>query len=234
MGDLYWSLTNRRHNEKNIGYAESHDQALVGDKTLAFWLMDSAMYTDMSLFHESLVVDRGIALHKLIRFVTAVLGGEGYMNFMGNEFGHPEWIDFPRAENNWSYKYARRQWSLADTDHLKYQFLEKFDQEMIALIKEFNVLNTSEDYNLYEDNERKILAFRKADLIFVFNFGQESFTDFSFDTLEKADYHIILSSDDKELGGFDRIDKEMTYSSKIHDLTMYLPSRTALVLRKNG
>lgn len=234
MGDLYWNLTNRRHDEKNIAYAESHDQALVGDKTIAFWLMDASMYSEMSIFSESLVVDRGIALHKMIRFVTAVLGGEGYMNFMGNEFGHPEWIDFPRADNNWSYKYARRQWSLADTDHLKYQFLEKFDKKMISLIKEFNVLNTSEDYKLYEDNERKILAFKKADLIFVFNFNHESFTDFSFDTLEKADYHIILSSDDKELGGFDRIDKEMTYSSKNHDLTLYLPSRTALVLRKNG
>ena len=234
MGDLYWNLTNRRHDEKNIAYTESHDQALVGDKTLAFWLMDASMYSEMSIFSESLVVDRGIALHKMIRFVTAVLGGEGYMNFMGNEFGHPEWIDFPRADNNWSYKYARRQWSLADTDHLKYQFLEKFDKKMISLIKEFNVLNTSEDYKLYEDNERKILAFKKADLIFVFNFNHESFTDFSFDTLEKADYHIILSSDDKELGGFDRIDKEMTYSSKNHDLTLYLPSRTALVLRKNG
>ncbi|MDG4946094.1 alpha-amylase family glycosyl hydrolase [Weeksellaceae bacterium KMM 9713] len=234
MGDLYWNLINRRKDEKNIAYAESHDQALVGDKTLAFWLMDSAMYTEMSIFNESLVVDRGIALHKMIRFITAVLGGEGYMNFMGNEFGHPEWIDFPRAENDWSYKYARRQWSLADTDHLKYQFLEKFDQEMISLIKEFNVLNTSEDYKLYEDNERKILAFRKADLIFVFNFGQESFTDFSFDTLEKADYNIILSSDDKDVGGFDRIDKEMVYSSKNHDLTLYLPSRTALVLKKKA
>lgn len=234
MGDLYWNLTNRRHDEKNIAYAESHDQALVGDKTIAFWLMDASMYSEMSIFSESLVVDRGIALHKMIRFVTAVLGGEGYMNFMGNEFGHPEWIDFPRADNNWSYKYARRQWSLADKDHLKYQFLEKFDKKMISLIKEFNVLNTSEDYKLYEDNERKILAFKKADLIFVFNFNHESFTDFSFDTLEKADYHIILSSDDKELGGFDRIDKEMTYSSKNHDLTLYLPSRTALVLRKNG
>lgn len=234
MGDIYWNLTNRRHDEKNIAYTESHDQALVGDKTLAFWLMDASMYSEMSIFSESLVVDRGIALHKMIRFVTAVLGGEGYMNFMGNEFGHPEWIDFPRADNNWSYKYARRQWSLADTDHLKYQFLEKFDKKMISLIKEFNVLNTSEDYKLYEDNERKILAFKKADLIFVFNFNHESFTDFSFDTLEKADYHIILSSDDKELGGFDRIDKEMTYSSKNHDLTLYLPSRTALVLRKNG
>lgn len=234
MGDIYWNLTNRRHDEKNIAYTESHDQALVGDKTLAFWLMDASMYSEMSIFSESLVVDRGIALHKMIRFVTAVLGGEGHMNFMGNEFGHPEWIDFPRADNNWSYKYARRQWSLADTDHLKYQFLEKFDKKMISLIKEFNVLNTSEDYKLYEDNERKILAFKKADLIFVFNFNHESFTDFSFDTLEKADYHIILSSDDKELGGFDRIDKEMTYSSKNHDLTLYLPSRTALVLRKNG
>lgn len=234
MGDLYWNLTNRRHGEKNIGYAESHDQALVGDKTIAFWLMDASMYTDMSLFNESLVVDRGIALHKMIRFVTAVLGGEGYMTFMGNEFGHPEWIDFPRAENNWSYAYARRQWSLPDTEHLKYKYLQQFDKEMIGFLKKYKILETSEDYKLAEDNHHKILAFKKADLIFVFNFNHESFTDFRLDTQEKKNYKIIFSSDDKEVGGFDRVDKEMTYTSKNHDLTLYLPSRTALVLRKNG
>ena len=232
MGNLYWNLINRRYNEKNIAYAESHDQALVGDKTIAFWLMDAAMYTDMSIFNESLVIDRGISLHKMIRFVTAVLGGEGYMNFMGNEFGHPEWIDFPRADNNWSYDYARRQWSLADADHLKYQFLENFDKRMIEFLKKFRVLETSEDYKLVEDNDKKVLAFRKADLIFVFNFNQDSFTDFPIDTQEKTVYKIILSSDDKELGGFDRLDKSIEYSSKKDDLRLYLPSRTVLVLQK--
>lgn len=231
MGDIYWNLINRRNNEKNIAYVESHDQALVGDKTLAFWLMDASMYTDMSIFIESPVIDRGIALHKMIRFITVVLGGEAYMNFMGNEFGHPEWIDFPRKENNWSYDYARRQWSLAESDHLKYKFLNSFDKEMIDFIKVHGILKTSEEYKLKEDNQKKILAFRKADLIFVFNFNQESFENFQIDTREKKDYKIIFSSDDASLGGFDRVDKDMIYSSKNHELTLYLPSRMVLVLK---
>src|SRR5690606_20150874 len=127
VGDIYTTLLNRRWTEKHVAYAESHDQSLVGDKTIAFWLMDQEMYTNMSKFSQSLVVDRGIALHKMIRLITFSLGGEAYLNFMGNEFGHPEWIDFPREGNNYSFHYARRQWSLVDSDHLRYKDLLNFD-----------------------------------------------------------------------------------------------------------
>ena len=232
MGELYWQLINRRDNEKNIAYAESHDQALVGDKTIAFWLMDADMYTGMSVFQQNLNVDRGIALHKLIRFITASLGGEGYMNFMGNEFGHPEWIDFPRAENGWSHQYARRQWSLPDTDHLKYKYLEAFDRAMIEFLKKNKVLETSEEYKLAEDNSRGILAFKKADLYFLFNFGGESIPDYQIDMKEKKNYKIVFSSDDEEFGGFNRPDKKHKYSSKKGNLHIYLPNRTLLVLKR--
>ena len=232
MGDLYWQLINRRHNEKTIAYAESHDQALVGDKTIAFWLMDAEMYTGMSVFNESLVVDRGIALHKMIRFVTAALGGEGYMNFMGNEFGHPEWIDFPRAENGWSYQYAKRQWSLPDTDHLKYKYLERFDKAMIQFLKINKILETSKEYKLAEDNSKGILAFEKAGFVFLFNFGHESLPDFEVNVNLKGNYKIVLSTDDEEFGGFERPDKSHTYSAKKGQLQIYLPNRTALILQK--
>ena len=232
MGDLYWQLINRRDNEKNIAYTESHDQALVGDKTIAFWLMDAEMYTGMSVFTESLAVDRGIALHKMIRFITAVLGGEGYMNFMGNEFGHPEWIDFPRAENGWSYKYARRQWSLPDTEHLKYKYLERFDKEMIQFLQKNKVLESSQEYKLEENNQHGILAFKKADLFFVFNFGHQSIPNFSLNTGEKKNYNIVFSSDDEEFGGFNRPDKKHKYTSKTGNLEFYLPNRTALVFKR--
>ena len=232
MGDLYWQLINRRNDEKNIAYVESHDQALVGDKTIAFWLMDAEMYTGMSVFNQSLIVDRGIALHKIIRFITAVLGGEGYMNFMGNEFGHPEWIDFPRAENGWSYRYARRQWSLPDTDHLRYKFLEKFDKAMILFLKKYKVLETSEEYKLAEDNANGILAFEKAGLIFVFNFGQKSFAHFDLELKKKGNYKIIFSSDDDQFGGFERPNTSHKYKSEKKNLKIYLPNRTVLVLKK--
>ncbi|KAG5837473.1 hypothetical protein ANANG_G00239620 [Anguilla anguilla] len=131
MGNIVYTLTNRRYGENCIAYAESHDQALVGDKTLAFWLMDKEMYTNMSsLIPMTPVIDRGIQLHKMIRLITHGLGGEGYLNFMGNEFGHPEWLDFPRKGNNESYHYARRQYNLLDTGNLRYAQLYAFDREM--------------------------------------------------------------------------------------------------------
>ncbi|MGI9526246.1 MAG: alpha-amylase family glycosyl hydrolase [Weeksellaceae bacterium] len=233
MGKLFWELNNRRNSEKTIAYAESHDQALVGDKTIAFRLMDSEMYTHMSLDAESLVVDRGIALHKMIRMISAVLGGEGYMNFMGNEFGHPEWIDFPREGNNWSFQYARRQWSLADSENLKYKFLEHFDEAMIHFLKDHQVFDHKYAYKYYESNEQEILVFRKGDLYYLFNFGPDSFSDFQVNIETNGSFNIILSSDDKDFGGFDRVDKKINYPVVDGLLRIYLPNRTLLVVEKN-
>lgn len=70
MSDIVHTLTNRRWQEKTIAYCESHDQALVGDKTIAFWLMDKEMYDFMSdLSPRTAIIDRGLALHKMIRLV---------------------------------------------------------------------------------------------------------------------------------------------------------------------
>jgi 1,4-alpha-glucan branching enzyme len=236
IGDIWWELTNRRNKEKTIAYSESHDQALVGDKTLAFWLMDKEMYTDMSVFSQSLAVDRGIALLKLIRFITLTLGGEAYLNFMGNEFGHPEWIDFPREGNNWSYHYARRQWSLADTEHLKYKYLQGFDSEMINFVEQNKVLTTSKVYKLNEDENNKILIFEKKGLIFIFNFNStQSFEDYKFYVRKKGKYKVVLSSDDEDFGGFQRVDKKYEYNTikedKVNKLRIYIPNRSALVLK---
>lgn len=128
-------MTNKRDDEHTISYAESHDQALVGDKTLIFRMVDKEMYTSMSVFEQNMVVDRGIALHKMIRLLTITTAGDGYLNFMGNEWGHPEWIDFPREGNNWSYEHARRQWHLMEDPTLRYHFLNDFDKAMLKLVK---------------------------------------------------------------------------------------------------
>ena len=168
MHYIYYELTGKRPNEKCIGYAESHDQALVGDKTIMFWLCDKEMYTHMSKLTQSLVIDRGIALHKMIRLITLSLAGEGYLNFMGNEFGHPEWIDFPREGNNWSYYYCRRQWHLADDSLLKYQYLQKFDKAMISFAKENNLFDYS-PVSLYIDDEKHIIIYSRGDILFAFN-----------------------------------------------------------------
>jgi 1,4-alpha-glucan branching enzyme len=234
MGDLWGVLNNRRENEKTIAYAESHDQGLVGDKTIAFWLMDKEMYTGMMVKDHNLAVERGIALHKMIRLITIASGGEGYLNFMGNEFGHPEWIDFPREGNDWSHHYARRQWSLADNEELKYKFLHRFDIAMVSLIKEHKILEKGASELLNQDELNKIIIFKRGKLIFIFNFHpNKSITDYKFTMLSKGEYEVILNSDDAEFGGHGRIDSSVTYQTKKgKSLQMYLTNRTALVLKK--
>ncbi|MEN7549358.1 alpha-amylase family glycosyl hydrolase [Rapidithrix thailandica] len=233
----FWSvMTNRRHNEKTIAYCESHDQALVGDKTIAFWLMDKWMYWHMQKDDEHLIIDRGIALHKMIRLFTIALGGEGYLNFMGNEFGHPEWVDFPREGNNWSFKHARRQWSLVDNAMLKYQFLQEFDKDMIAMVKNHHVLSAVQEDSLNMDEVNKVIIFKRDHLIFLFNFHPiNSIENYQF-TLPKdlsGGYRIVFNSDDKQYGGHGRVDASMIYSTdKSGQLSLYLTNRTALVLEK--
>lgn len=235
MGDIFYELTNKRVDERTISYAECHDQAMVGDKTIIFRLIDSEMYTSMSKFIESLVVDRGVALHKMIRLVTISTAGDGYLNFMGNEFGHPEWIDFPREGNGWSYYYARRQWSLAEDENLKYSWLLKFDRSMIKLVKKERILEYPVK-SLFIDNQKQILIYSRRDLIFVFSFNPtESFTDYKFKA-PAGKYKYVLDSDDKLYGGFSRNNHAIEHFT-IHEeegdkLSLYIPSRSAFVLKK--
>ena len=232
MGQLWYELTNRRPKEKNIGYCESHDQALVGDKTIMFRLCDAEMYTHMQKFGGSLIVDRGIALHKMIRLLTASLSGEGYLNFMGNEFGHPEWIDFPREGNGWSYHYCRRQWSLADNPDLRYRELNDFDKAMIALLKRERTL-TKPSVCLWVHEDDKVLIYEKGNLVFAFNFHPEkSFDGYPIPVNADGTYKVILSSDDGVFGGFDRVDTAVRYQANGQGFRCYLPHRSAIVFKK--
>ncbi|MBQ7038127.1 MAG: alpha amylase C-terminal domain-containing protein [Clostridia bacterium] len=232
MGQLWYELTNRRPKEKNIGYCESHDQALVGDKTIMFRLCDAEMYTHMQKFGGSLIIDRGIALHKMIRLLTASLSGEGYLNFMGNEFGHPEWIDFPREGNGWSHHYCRRQWSLADNPDLRYRELNDFDKAMLDLLKREKTLSKpSVCLSIHEDD--KVLIFEKGNLVFAFNFHPEkSFDGYPVPAAKVGTYKVILSSDDGVFGGFDRVDKSVRYTAQDNGFRCYLPNRSAIVFKK--
>ncbi|OWF54507.1 1,4-alpha-glucan-branching enzyme [Mizuhopecten yessoensis] len=209
MSHICHNLTNRRYGEKCIAYAESHDQALVGDKTVAFWLMDKEMYTNMSnLSPPSLVIDRGIALHKMIRLLTCGLGGEGYLNFIGNEFGHPEWLDFPRVGNNESFHYCRRQWNLLDDKTLKYQYLNNFDRAMMQAEEKYKWLRNSQNYLSRKHEGDKMIVFDRADrLVFVFNFHPtKSYTDYKIGVNNPGKYKLVLDSDAEEFGGHKRLD----------------------------
>lgn len=234
MFEMWHELTNRPKHEKTIAYAESHDQALVGDKSIAFWLMDKEMYSSMSKLQTSLVVDRGVALHKMIRMITISLGGEGYLNFIGNEFGHPEWVDFPREGNKWSYQYARRQWTLVDTDHLRYHDLFEWDKAMISLIKAHKVLESGHANQLYLEPDKKVIAYERGGLVFVFNFHvTESFFGFKLPVPQKGNYHIVLHSDKKKFGGFERIEGNPIFpTDRKNNIQIYLPNRTCVIFGK--
>uniref|UniRef100_A0A6A7FR02 1,4-alpha-glucan branching enzyme n=1 Tax=Hirondellea gigas TaxID=1518452 RepID=A0A6A7FR02_9CRUS len=237
------TLENRRHKEKTIAYTESHDQALVGDKTLAFWLMDKEMYTNMATNSPpSVVIDRGMSLHKMIRLITHVLGGEGYLNFIGNEFGHPEWLDFPRVGNNESYHYARRQWNLVDDESLKYKFLAQFDRNMNLLEEKYGWLAADAAYTSTKHDGDKVVVCERADVVFVFNFHWEkSFTGYKIGTHYPGEYRIVLDTDSKDVGGQGRIDhsvpiysKEEPFNNRNCSAMVYIPSRVAIVLARPG
>jgi 1,4-alpha-glucan branching enzyme len=232
--EMWNVLSNRRYKEKTIAYAESHDQALVGDKSIAFRLMDKEMYYHMKVEDQNMIVDRGIALHKLLRLITISLGGEGYLAFIGNEFGHPEWVDFPREGNNWSHQHARRQWSLADNQELKYKYMLNFDKAMIAIIKENNILSAATARQTQMDTNNQVMIFEKNNLIFIFNFSPgNSIFGYKFWVPEKGVYQIILNSDKKEFGGFDRVDDTLEYATDADQrLSVYLTNRTGLVMKR--
>ncbi|KAN0126701.1 glycoside hydrolase [Russula decolorans] len=259
MGDIVHTLSNRRYRENSIAYAESHDQALVGDKTLAFWLMDKEMYTNMSdVSPLTPIISRGLALHKMIRLIVHALGGEGYLNFIGNEFGHPEWLDFPREGNGNSFHYARRQWNVVDDSLLRYKYLNNFDKAMQHLEEEYHWLSSPQAWVSLKNESDKVIVFERGGLLFVFNFHPtNSFADYRVGVDVAGEYKIVLSSDDKQYGGFENVDvnakfvttplewngrknwvhvRDFSQAKILARLTalhqVYVPSRTSIVLAK--
>ena len=241
MGSIVFSCTFRRPGEKHIGYCESHDQSIVGDKTISMWLMDKEIYWNMSCSGKrSIIIDRGIALHKMIRMVTFALGGEAYLNFMGNEFGHPEWVDFPRPGNDFSYYRCRRRWDLCDNHFLRYKFLYNWDLAMMCLDDVFNVLNDGRLVIISQDEKDKLLIFQKGDLLFVFNFHPcNSYENYRVGTGWSTPHKIVLDTDEGRFFGTNRLDYghktpfpsvNQPWMNESHYIQMYLPSRTCIIL----
>ncbi len=238
---IFWELTNRRQDEKTVTYAESHDQALVGDKTVIFQLIDADMYWHFKKGDENFMANRGIALHKMIRLVTASTLNGAYLNFMGNEWGHPEWIDFPREGNGWSYKYARRQWNLLDNHELCYHYLGDFDEAMLSVLKSEKKIEKTPVQEIWHNDGDQILAYTRGDLLFVFNFNpSQSFTDYGF-IVKQGAYDVVLNTDNKAFGGNGLADdsvRHFTNYDPIYEqdnkgwLKLYIPARSAVVLRK--
>lgn len=239
---IFWEIKNRRPDEKTISYCESHDQALVGDKTIIFRLIDADMYWHFRKGDENETARRGMALHKMIRLVTAAAMNGGYLNFMGNEFGHPEWIDFPREGNGWSHKYARRQWNLVDNKELCYHLLGDFDRNMLDVIKKEKDFIKTPVVEIWHNDGDQVLAFMRGDLLFVFNFSpSRSFTDYGF-LVPTGSYDVLLNTDAKEFGGNGFADDSVPHITNYDQLyaaqhkewlKLYIPSRSAVVLRKS-
>ncbi len=238
---MFWEVTNRRQDEKTISYVESHDQALVGDKTIIFRLIDSDMYWHMKKGDETLGVHRGMAVHKMIRLLTITTINGGYLNFMGNEFGHPEWVDFPREGNNWSNKYARRQWNLVDNQDLNYHYLGDFDKAMLALVKSVDNFQDFPVEEVWHNDGDQVLAYKRNKYVFVFNFNPvQSFTNYGM-LVKPGMYEVVLNTDAKEFGGNGFSDdsvKHFTLFDQLYKkegkewLRLYLPARSAVVLRQ--
>ena len=238
MSQLTHVLTDRRHGELTIAYAESHDQALVGDKSLLFWLCDKELYTNMSTLTEmTAIIARGLSLHKMIRLITHSLGGEGYLNFEGNEFGHPEWLDFPREGNNNSYWYARRQFNLADDEVLRYRFLNEFDAKMQWMEEKYGWLHSPQAYISLKNESDKVIVFERAGLLWIFNFHpSQSYTDYRVGVEEAGTYQVVIDTDDPAYGGFGRNAKgtrffttDFAWNNRKNFIQVYLPARTAIV-----
>jgi 1,4-alpha-glucan branching enzyme len=238
MGQLTYTLTNRRHGEKTIAYAESHDQALVGDKTMMMWLCDAELYTNMSVFSPMTpVISRGLALHKMIRLLTNGLGGEGYLNFEGNEFGHPEWLDFPREGNGNSFHYARRQFNLVDDELLRYRFLNDFDKVMQHTEAKYGWLAADQAYISLKHDSDKIIVFERAGLLWIFNFHPtQSYTDYRVGVEVAGTYRPVINTDEKQYGGFGNITNDsryftspMAWNDRANFVQVYIPTRTAVV-----
>jgi len=240
---IFWEVKNRRADEQTISYCESHDQALVGDKTIIFRLIDADMYWHFRRGDETDLVNRGIALHKMIRLVTIGAINGGYLNFMGNEFGHPEWIDFPREGNGWSYKYARRQWNLVDNPDLDYHFLGDFDREMLSVVKSEPHFNLTPVEEIWHNDGDQILAYKRGELLFVFNFSpSRSFTDYGF-LVKEGEYDVVLNTDAKAFGGNGLADDSVPHFTNPDPLyakdgkgwlKLYIPARSAVVLKKKA
>lgn len=238
---IFWELTNRRADERNISYCESHDQALVGDKTIIFRLIDADMYWHFRKGDENETVHRGIALHKMIRLVTASTINGGYLNFMGNEFGHPEWIDFPREGNGWSYKYARRQWNLVDNHDLCYHYLGDFDKAMLDVLKSVPAIEKLPVQEIWHNDGDQILAFARGELLFVFNFSpSQSYVGYGF-MVPEGKYQVVLNTDATAYGGNGLADDSVEHFTNFDPLLkkdgkgwlqLYLPARSAVVLRR--
>lgn len=242
LGHIVHTLTNRRWREPTIAYAESHDQALVGDKTLSFWLMDQEMYTHMSdLSPLTPAIDRGLALHKMIRLLTFGLGGESYLTFMGNEFGHPEWLDFPRQGNGFSYHYARRQYNLVDDPLLRYKYLARFEAAMLGLDQHHQLLAAADTWVSLKHETDKVIVFERAGLVFIFNLHPtKSFVDYPVGVQVPGIYRIALNTDSAHCGGHGRVQealseyhtREVPWCGRRCQTTVYIPCRTALVLAR--
>jgi 1,4-alpha-glucan branching enzyme len=242
IGYLWHELTNRRADEQTVNYVESHDQALVGGKTLFFQLVDAAVYDAMSRAAGNLKTERGVALHKLARLATLATAGHGYLNFMGNEFGHPEWIDFPREGNGFSYHYARRQWALRDNPDLYYWCLAEFDEAMIRLVTTYDALEGTVPRRLFVSDAEKILVFERGPLVFLFNFHtEESVVDYSV-VVPPGAYRLVMDSDETRFGGQGRIRPRQEFTllteprgnELCHVIKVYLPCRTVMVLERTA
>lgn len=152
---------------------------------------------------DCIIVDR-LNLLKTIKVITMVLGGEGYLNFIGNEFNHPEWVEFPSKENEWSFERCRRYWDLISKDHGSYYiFLLNFEKKILKIVSELSFggrhwLDLLERVP-NEENSNLLIVKIGSSLKVVINTSQD-LSSYKRSKIDDRKYELILYSGGNEYG----------------------------------
>ena len=232
---IWHALVSRRFDERHIGYVESHDQAIVGGQSLIFRLLGPKMYTDMHAETQSHDVHLAVAVVNVAKSIVFFLGGEAWMSFIGNEFGHPDWVEFPTPDNDDCFEYAYRKWYLATDSALMYEKMAAFDRDLMHQRK--IAVTWDESYMtapLLDDN-RKLSVFHRDRVVLVCNTTTDvSYEDVWVPVPEQGNYRVILSTEEHRYGGYGRVNENMQYATIAVDgnayIRLYVPSMSAIFM----
>lgn len=234
LGSMWYEMNNHRPYDHTISYVECHDQCINGHDAMIWRLLGDDMYNAMLMETETWKVSRGLAFYRLMRLITLATADKGYLNFMGNEFGHPEWLD---AE-----EHAHRQWRLAEDTSLKYACLNAWDQAQMQLVSDNIESFKTPAMFRYIHEDKRLLAFERGALLFVFNFNEtQAFSDLCF-AVTPGKYLEILSSDERRFAGHDNLRitepplehfTQPCFDPNLGDITLYIPPMIVLVLKRD-
>ncbi|KAH7682202.1 1,4-alpha-glucan branching enzyme protein [Dioscorea alata] len=159
--DQAWSMSkivnvlvnSQSSNRRMLVYCENHNQSISGGRSFAEILFGNNNQNFIGLEDFEF---RGSSLHKMIRLISFSIGGSAYLNFMGNEFGHPNRVEFPMESNNYSFAFANRKWDLLKDKGL-HMGLFNFDKEMMKLDEKEQILSRNPSTVHHVDDSKMVI-----------------------------------------------------------------------------